>query len=487
MIDDVVTPTPIAARPAAGESAALGRGGWSWILFECGMIPQLLLISGFVFMPYFATVVVGKAVHGQSLLAMVQTCVGLVVAITAPLLGATVDRWGARKPWLAAAVVAEAVILASLWWAKPGGAGLPIQMILVLIGCFTGLYAYMGMLFNSMLPIVVSRQQTAKASGYGLASANTVGVIVLVGVLWALTLPGKLALPFLPAHPLFGLDPAQYEPARIAGPIGAAILLLFCLPLFMFAPDAPRTGLSVAASVRGGISELRSLVRQARGTHRNLATFLMARIAYGDAVASYIGFGGIFAAGVMGWRGAEMLVLGIITTASCGAGALIGQALDRTIGPRRAVMIELLLMSGFILAQIGMGRDRILYMPYDRAAHGPVWSGPFFTHAPDVVFLVISMGVAMTLVASGSSSRTLMVRLTPRAQMGTIFGIAALTTSATSWLAPLGIKIFTDTWNSQQAGFFPLLILLMVGLVGMLFVRGGGRVVDELESGDHLQ
>jgi UMF1 family MFS transporter len=72
----------------------------------------------------------------------------------------------------------------------------------------------------------------------------------------------------------------------------------------------------------------------------------------------------------------------------------------------------------------------------------------------------------------------MLVRLTPPDQMGSVFGLAALTGSATNWLAPLLIGVFTATWGSQQAGFVPLLILLGLGLAGMLFVRGGDRFID---------
>jgi UMF1 family MFS transporter len=340
---------------------------------------------------------------------------------------------------------------------------------------------YTDLVFNSMMPVAVGRRQAAKASGYALAAANVVGVLALVLVLWAFELPGKIDLSFIPKHPLFGLDAAQYEPARIVGPIAAVCVLLFSWPLFLFAPDAPRSGLSIPAAARAGFGDLIALVRQARGAQRNLATYLLARITYGDAVGAYIAFSGLYAAGVMGFRGYEMLVLGILGTFFCGLGAFIAQLLDRTIGPRRALMLEVAALAIFILGEIGMAPNRILYMAYDRAAHGPVWSGPMFTHAPDLTYIVLALGAAMTLVASAASGRTLLVRLTPPAQMGAMFGLAALTGSATNWLAPLLIKIFTDTWRTQQAGFVPILLLLGVGLTCMLFVRGGGPVVVDSE------
>ena len=456
----------------------LGRGGWSWILFEAGMIPQLLLISGFVFVPYFATVVAGGAVEGQSRLAGVQTLVGFGVAFTAPLAGAWLDRWGPRKPWLCACVVLQIVTLSAFWWARPDRHGLPMGGILFFLGAFNALYAYMGLAFNSLLPIAVDRRLTAQASGYGLTAANVVGVTVLTAVLFAFALPGRFHFSGLPLHPLFGLNTKLYEQDRIAGPIAAGIQFCFALPLLFFLKDAPRTGLTVGDSLRKGFNDLVHLMRNARRTHRNLAVFILARMAYGDAVAAYVAFGGVYSAGVMHWGGPQMLAFGILTTLFCGIGAYCGQWLDRVIGPRLALIIEIALLCVFLLAEIGSGPDQILFVRFDRSAYAPLWQAPFFNSWPDLFFLAAALGAAMMLVASTASGRTLLVRLTPPSQMGAVFGFAALTSAATGWLAPLMIRIFTGVWASQQIGFAPLLLLLAVGLIGLLFVRGGDRRLD---------
>jgi len=477
MVDTVSQPLS-PATDAGLKAKRLGRGGWSWVFFESGRIPQLLLISSFVFVPYFATVIADSPVHGQSLLAAVGTTVGLGFALLAPLLGATVDKHGPRKPWLAACVVVLAPLLFSLWWARPDQSGLGMIGILVVLASLNAFGGLADLMFNSMMPFAVGRRGAAKASGTALALANVVGVAALIFVLWYFELPGKAHLPGVPAQPLFGLKHATYEPARIVGPIAAAILLICATPLFLFAPDGPRSGKTLPAAMKEGFRDLVALLRQAPTVHANLAKYLAARVVYGDAVGAYIGFSGVYAAGVMGWRGPEMLLFGVFSAVFCGAGALLGQALDRTLGPRRALIIEIIGMSVFILGEIGMSQTQILYMAYDPAAHAPLWAGPLFPNVADLVFLGLTFGAAMMLVATAASSRTMLVRLTPRDQVGSVFGLAALTGSATNWLAPLLIGVFTATWESQQAGFVPLLILLGLGLVGMLFVRGGDRFVD---------
>ena len=76
------------------------------------------------------------------------------------------------------------------------------------------------------------------------------------------------------------------------------------------------------------------------------------------------------------------------------------------------------------------------------------------------------------------SSRTLLTRLTPQDQTGAFFGVYALSGVATAWLAPTMVNFGTVVTGTQQGGFAMLLILLLAGLIGLFFVRGGGRVIE---------
>jgi UMF1 family MFS transporter len=358
-------------------------------------------------------------------------------------------------------------LLWSLWWAKPDGSGLGEGPILVVLGAVTGLAALADLLFNSMMHFAVGRERAAKASGLALTMANVVGVLVLIAVLWGFELPGKMHLPFLPSRPLFGLNAAQYEPARMVGPVSGAIWIIFSLPLFLLAPDGLRTGRNLAQSVRDGVGGLSSLLRSAPKLNRDLAIFLGARVAYFDAAGAYVVFNGVYAAGAMGWKGPQMLILGISTAGFCMFGGLVAQALDRSIGPRRALLIALSALCAFIFCQIGTNKTHILYI--DVQQHRLVGINP------GAFYLVTAMGAAVFLAATGASTRTLLARLAPAGQLGTVVGLAALTGSSTAWLMPLTIGALTTAFHSQQVGFAPLLLMLMLGAVGLSLVRGGGR------------
>jgi UMF1 family MFS transporter len=161
-----------------------------------------------------------------------------------------------------------------------------------------------------------------------------------VFVLWAFALPGVLHLPFIPETPLFGLDPAAYEPNRIVGPLCAVWLAVFALPIFFFTRDLDTTGEKFGDAMRHGVGKVVGTIRKLRD-HRNVALFLVARMFYADGKTAILIFSGVYAAGVMGWGLLEMLTLGIVTTAFAVIGGLSGGWLDSWLGPKRAVALEI--------------------------------------------------------------------------------------------------------------------------------------------------
>ena len=82
------------------EPQSLSRGALAWALYEGARNPFVVLVTIYVFMPYFSSVVVGDPIRGQQAVATYGQWSGLLVALTAPFLGTAVDRIGRRKPFL---------------------------------------------------------------------------------------------------------------------------------------------------------------------------------------------------------------------------------------------------------------------------------------------------------------------------------------------------------------------------------------------------
>jgi len=467
------SPTPVGA-----ESANLSRGGVCWSLFEGARNPYVILITIYIFMPYLAQTVVGDVVRGQELISQWSQYSGWAVMATAPFLGASIDKLGRRKVWLALIVALMVPMIAALWWTKADHTGLTVTAALALTTLIGILFTWSEVLHNSLLVRAAGLSAAHKASGLALALGNGFSLLALGFTAWAFALPGLPATAswgWLPREPLFGLSRALHEPERVVALMAAAIFALGALPLFLFTPDAPRTGVPVLTALRGGAAELWTMVRTV-GRHRNAAIFLAARMFYVDGMTAILIYAGVYATGVMKWRELEMLFFGIVLSVLAVLGGFVGRWLDDGLGPKRAVQIEIGMSLLGIVAFLGMAPDRILYFwAFDPAVHAPLWNGPFFRTLPEWIFLLIGFSNAVFITAHYASSRTLLTRLTPPEQTGAFFGVYALSGTATSWLGPFLVNQGTRYFKTQQGGFATIIALLGLGFVGLLFVRGGDR------------
>jgi UMF1 family MFS transporter len=426
-------------------------------------------------MPYVSTTLVGDPVRGQELISRWQQYVGWTVMATAPFLGASIDKLGPRKPWLALIVGAMVPMIAALWWAKPGGAGLSIVAAMVLVWMINVLFNWSEVLHNSMLIRAAGLGSAHRASGLALSLGNAASVLALGFTAWAFALPGKVDWSWVPAHPLFGLDPATHEPERVVVLLSAGLLALGAIPLFLFTPDAPRTGVPVLQAFAQGARQLWRMV-QTVGHYRDAVAFLLSRMLFADGMNAVLFFFGVLAGGVMKWGPLELLVTGVILSIVAVGGGFVGRWLDEHLGPKNALRIEIFMTILGLIALLGMRPDRLLYFwPYDPAAHAPLWNGPVFRHLPDLMVLLIGFNNAVFITGQYASARTALTRLTPPEQTGAFFGVFALSGVATYWLAPMLVNLGTRVTHSQQGGFASIILLLSLGFVGLLFVRGGGR------------
>ncbi len=462
------------AGPGPG-SGGLDRGGVSWAIFEGGRDPYIILMTIYIFMPYVSATMVGDPVRGQELISRFQQYAGWIVMATGPILGASIDKLGPRKRWLAGIVAGMIPLIALLWWARPDQSGLTIIATMTIAMVANILFAWSEVIHNSMLIRAAGLKSAHIASGLALSLGNAVSVLALGFTAWAFALPGKVTWWWIPKAPLFGLDPAQHEPERIVALLAAGILALGAIPLFFFTPDAPRTGVSVPSAFRQGAGDLWRMIKTVR-RHRDAAIYLGARMFFFDGMNGVLFFFGVLAAGVMKWQALDLLITGIILSVVAIAGGQVGRWLDDTIGPKNALRLEIFMTIIGLIGLLGMAPDRILYWwEYDPAAHAPLWDGPVYRTLPSLIFLLIGFINAIFITAQYASSRTALTRLTPPEQTGAFFGVYALSGVATAWLAPSLVNIGTRLTHSQQGGFASIILLLIVGWIGLLFVRGGGR------------
>lgn len=100
-----------------------------------------------------------------------------------------------------------------------------------------------------------------------------------------------------------------------------------------------------------------------------------------------------------------------------------------------------------------------------------VWDGLVFQTLSDLTYLGLISVVAVTVTASISSSRTMLVTLAPPGRSGEFFGLFAIAGTITVWMGPLLVQYFTLWFNDQRIGMASITILFAIGFGFLLSVR----------------
>ncbi len=453
----------------AGTPAATPLGYISWALFEWARNPYVILVTIYIFAPYFSTTVVGDPVEGQSLLGYTNSISGFLIAVLAPFLGAIADKSGRRKPWIMVFVMVMVPAIFMLWFAEKDGGGIGILPTLALIVLIAVMFEFSAVFHNAMLPSIAPATKVGSISGMALAFGNIGGLLLMVFVLYAFALPGTVDWSFIPESTLFGLDQAAEEHNRIVGPLTAIWLLVFGLPLFLFTPDGREAPVRIKDAVTQGLTEVWVTVRQV-SHYRNVALYLIARMIFNDGLVGILIFGGVYAAGTYGWGTIELLIFGIITSMSAAIGAVIGGAIDDRFGSRTAVLLAVGGTAALLVVAVSLQPDRLFFY-YDIEPGQAVWAFPYFQTLPEILYFLNTQFFGMFITVGFASARTMMARISPPELVTQFFGLYALSGTATAFLAPLLVGFFTDVFESQRAGFASLTSLLFIGFVMMLFVK----------------
>ncbi|MFT4793762.1 MAG: UMF1 family MFS transporter [Paracoccaceae bacterium] len=448
-----MTPTD-ASRPAPQKSA---RARWGWMLFDWASQPYHTLIITFVFAPYFVASVAANPVLGQQMWGWAAAAAGLVVALSAPVLGSFADATGPRKPWVALFSVFYVVGAAMLWFATPDDPSPVTVLIWFAIGLVGVEFA--TVFTNAMMPDLTSRENIGRLSGSGWALGYVGGVVSLALMLLLLAENAETGLTMLGTAPIFGLDAAMREGTRAVGPLTAVWYLVFILPLFLWTPDAPQRG-RMAGAMGRGLRALRASIRDLKN-RPGLSWFLAASMIYRDALGGFYVFGGIYAAGVLGWSITQIGVFGILAAALGALGAWLGGRADAAFGPRIVVQICVVALGVASLLGVSVSPGRILFV-VDVGQGSPL---------PDIIFYVVGGLIGAFGGALQAASRTLLTRFADAERMTAAFGLYALAGKATAFLAPAMIATVTGLSGDQQIGIVPVVGLFALGFVLLIPAR----------------
>ncbi len=410
-----------------GGPAADRRGLIAWCFYDWANSPFPTVVVTFVFAAYFTTALAETPEAGTGLWGQAIALSGLAVALLAPVLGALADQGGRRKPWIGGFTVLAVLCAAGLWWVEPDP-GFAL-LALVLVGLGNAAFELGQVFYNAMLPEVASARRLGRISGWAWGLGYAGGLVCL-----ALS----LVLFIQPEAPIFGLDKDAAEPVRATGPFVALWFAVFALPLFLFVPDAPASGVPAGQALRQGLATLLATLR-GLPRHGQVGRFLLARMIYTDGLNTLFAFGGIYAAGTFGMTFAEILEFGILLNVAAGLGAVGFGWMDDRLGAKPTILVALV---GLLVAGVAI-------LVVDSQA----W------------FVALGCGIGLFIGPAQAASRSLMARLAPPEVRTELFGLYALSGKATAFVGPALVGWVTVWADSQRAGMATIPVFFLVGLI----------------------
>jgi len=416
----------------------------SWALADWAREPFFTIVLSLVLPPFFVASIARDPVAGTAWWGYTLTVAALALVVLAPLTGAVADGSERRKLWIASCSAIASLALLGLWFATatPGWI-LPVLALCVLAQVSIEL---MRVFTDRLMPEIAGPSEIGRLSGLGVGLGFAASLIFLA------TLQ-------LIEHGGSGLQSGELERAAVAGT--GVWLAVFIVPLLVFGPGrdshVPVRTEPVAIGISG---RLAGMVKRLR-SDRELARFLIARMAYWDGTMALFSFFTILASTALGWSTQEMTVFGLLGLLSGATAGLLAGRIDARLGARNTVILSLI---GMIVCTVTLAAAA-------QTASSHAQLAGFDTPA-DRVFLAMGVTASGFLGLIMSSSRSLLMRLAPAPYLGEYLGLYVMVGRASSFLAPLLVAVSTTLSGDQRIGVFSVaLVLLGVGVLLLARVK----------------
>lgn len=454
-----------------------------WMMFDWASQPYNTLLLTFVFGPYFAEIVTARFIadgmdsdsakaSAQSLWGSGLTISGLIIAFSAPLLGAVADCSGRKIPYIWLFSLFYVIGSAGLWFAHPETFNTTLVMGLFIIGLIGMEFA--TIFTNAMLPDLGSRDEIGQISGSGWAVGYLGGLVALILALTLLA-ENSMGQTLIGIPPIFGFDPAEREGTRIVGVFSSLWFIVFMIPFFLWVKDPKESLVIPKLAFAEGIANLKRTISKLP-ENKSLAAYLASSMMYRDALNGMYTFGGVYAVLVLGWSVVDVGVFGILAVVTGAIFAWIGGRADRFFGPKPVIVVSIVALIFAAIGIISIAPDSIFGKTVSQE---PVIAG---RRVADLAFYVCGAVVGAAGGTVQAASRTMMVYQANPARMTEAFGLYALAGKATSFLAPALIALVTAVSNSTRIGVSPVIGLFLLGLFLLIWVKPNGEDFTKWDS-----
>lgn len=428
--------------PTAMASIRARRGPViAWGLWDWGSAAFNAVATTFVFTVYLTSSSFGDATATSAALSWALAGAGLVVLLTAPVVGQRSDASAHRKRWLAIDTAVVVVVLALMFFVQPDPAYLWFGLALLALG--TVFYELAGVNYNAMLAQVSTPRTVGKVSGFGWGMGYLGGIVLLLIVYFGF---------INPEVGLFGVTGADGMAVRVSMVVAALWFALSAIPVFFAVPEnapiAPaRTRVGFFASYRLLFRDIAKLWRESRHT----VYFLLSSAIFRDGLTGVFTYGGVLAAGTFGFSAGEVIVFAIAANVVAGVATIASGSLDDRFGPKPLIIVSLvgLIVSGTCVF--------------------------LFHDGGQTMFWIFGLILCLFVGPAQSASRTFLARLIPAGREGEVFGLYATTGRAAVFLAPTAFGLFVTIGGAQYWGILGIVLVLLIGLLLLIPVRSAAR------------
>lgn len=408
-----------------------------WALYDSANSAFSALILTFIYSVYFSQGIVGDEIKGAALWSYAISASGLLIAISAPFLGAAADIYGRLKTMTLMFVGISIIATACLYLGTPNAElNQIIFILLVLIIANTALELSL-IFYNALLPYISSDQDIGKVSG----KAWGIGYL---GGLCCLVLALCLFIGIGPLPPLLSLPTETAQNIRAIALLVALWFGLLTIPLWRWCPDTARNEHSYRKAFMRGSQQLWQTIKATK-KNKSFLTYLIASMFYRDGLVTMFAIGGIYAAGVFDMDMQDILLFAIGLNLTAGIGAFAFSHLDDKLGSRSVIVASLigLLVTGLFIIMVDQ----------------------------KIAFISTALCMGLFIGPVQSASRTYIARLVPKDHITQSYGLYALTGKSTAFLGPLIYGLTTTAFESQRAGMATILLFWAMGLILVLFVN----------------
>jgi UMF1 family MFS transporter len=380
---------------------------------------------------WFGTV---RHVHGAAMFNFVVTISMLLVALTAPILGAWADGRQAKKKFLTVYIILGVFSTAMLATAGPG------EWIQGGIWFILANFAFAGgnVYYNAFLRELAAPDEMGRISGWGWGIGYLGSGIMLLLNLVMLQKPHWLG---------FAEGSLNVHHTFLAVSLWWA---LFSLPLLLNLKERQDVVLAPETLREGAVrtfSRIRDSFKHIR-RYRQLWRFLLAYLFFNDGIETVILMAAIFGDQELGMGQGLLIGYFLLIQFTAFGGSLLFVRISSHLGNKPSLLVTLVIWCGVVVAAYFIG-----------------WTGH-----PIPEYFALGVFAGMVMGASQSLARALQGTFTPVGYEAEFFGFFAVSGRFASLLGPLTYGAIVAITGSLRLAIISLAVFFLIGIGLLLWV-----------------